>query len=59
MFTKALEHDSIVRHTDKFVFGRDPIAFTINNLSAKLDMENVAREVDHRFKASGRMNAWT
>ena len=57
LFTKALDHDSIVRHTEamgcEFVFGRDPIAFTVNNLSAKLSMESVAREI----KASGR--EWT
>ena len=58
-----LDHDSIVRHTEatgrEFVFVRDPIAFTVNNLSAKLSMESVAREMEHRFKASGKMDAWT
>ena len=49
LFTKALEHDSIVRHTEamgcEFMFGRDPIAFTGNNLSAKVSMEKVATEM--------------
>ena len=62
LFTKAPEHDSIV-HTEatgrEFVFGRDPIALTVNNLSAKLNMEKVAREVEHRFKTRGRKDAWT
>ena len=42
-------HDSIVRHTEamgcEFVFGRDPVALTVNKLIAKLNMENVAREL--------------
>ena len=62
LFTKAPDHDSIV-HTEatgrEFVFGRDPIALTVNNLSAKLNMEKVAREVEHRFKTRGRKDAWT
>ena len=63
LFTKALDHDSIVQHTDavgcEFIFGRDPIALTVSNLSAKLNMENAAREAEYRFKTSGRMDAWT
>ena len=35
LFTKALDRDSIVRHTEavgrEFMFGRDPIALTVNN----------------------------
>ena len=40
-------------------FGKDPTALTVNNLSAKVNMENMAREVEYRFKTSGRMDAWT
>ena len=44
LFTKALEHDSIRRHTEamgcEIMFGRDPIAFTVNDLSAKVSMRN-------------------
>ena len=58
LLTKALDHDSSVRHTEavgcEFVFGRDPIAFTVNNPSAKLSIEGVPQEMGHRFKASGR-----
>ena len=61
LFTKALDHDRIVRHT--VAIGWDsclgPIAFTVNNLSANVIMEKVAREVENRFKASERMDAWT
>ena len=53
---RRFDHDSIVRHTEamgcEFVFGRDPIAFTVNNLSAKVKVENLAREVKN-----GRVNA--
>ena len=63
LFTKAVEHDSIVRHTDAMgcecMFGRDPIALTVRNLNAKVNMENFAQEVEYRSKTSGRMDAWT
>ena len=52
LFTKARDHDSIRRHTEsmgsEFVFGRDPLAFTVNSLSAKVSMEKVAMEMDRR-----------
>ena len=58
LFTKAHEQCSIVRHPEAmgcdFTFGRDPIPLTVNNSTAKVDMENLAR-----FKTSGRMDAWT
>ena len=63
LFTKALEHDSIVRHTEAMgcecMFGRDPIALTVRILNAKVNMENFAQEVEYRSKTSGRMDAWT
>ena len=53
LFTKALEHDSIRRHTEamgcEFMIGRDPIALTVNNLSAKVNMEKLAMEVECGF----------
>ena len=37
LFAKALDHDSIVRPTEatgfEFKFGRNPLAFTVNNLN--------------------------
>ena len=63
LFTKALEHDSIRRNTEamgcQFTLGKDPIAFTVNNLSAKLSMEKLAVEMETRFRRKGRMGAWT
>ena len=60
---KALEQGSLVRHTEamgcEFMFGRDPIAFTVNNLNAKVNTDNLAQEVECRFKTSGRMGAQT
>ena len=51
LFTKALDHDSILRHTEamgcEYMFGRDPIALTVNSLNAKVDMENLAREMEY------------
>ena len=51
LFTKALDHDSIVRHTEvmgcELLFRRDPIAFTVNNMEKS------------SFKTSGKMDAWT
>ena len=43
----------------EFMFGRDPIALTVNNLNTKVKPENLARVVENRFKTSGRMDAWT
>ena len=58
-----LKRGSIVRHTEamgcEFMSGRDPAAFAVNDLNTKVNMENLAREVEHRFKTSGRMDAWT
>ena len=63
LFTKALEHDSIRRHTEamgcEFVFGRDPIAFTVHNSSEKVRIEKLAMEIESLFKTKGRMDAWT
>ena len=42
-----------------FMFGRDPIALTVNNLSAKVSMENLAMGMESRFNTEGRMDAWT
>ena len=40
LFTKALDHNSNMRHTEsmgsEFMFGRDPLAFIVNNSSATL-----------------------
>ena len=61
LFTKALEHDSVRRHTEamgcEFMFGRDPIAFTAHNhnMSANVIMAKVVLEAEEQFKASGRM----
>ena len=41
------------------MFGRDPIAFTANNLSAKVSIENLTLEAESRFKTNERMDAWT
>ena len=42
--------DSVRRHTETmrcaFVFGRDPMAFSVNNLSANVSMEKAAMEMD-------------
>ena len=38
------------------MFGRDPIALTVNNLSAKVSMEKLALRVENRLKTSGRMD---
>ena len=63
MFTKALDHDSTVRHTEamgcEFMFGREPVVFIDNKLSAKASLKKLALEVESRFKTSGRMDAWT
>ena len=40
------------------MFGKDPLAFTVNNISATLNMETVALEVEKRF-GKGRMDVWT
>ena len=62
-FTKALEHDSIRRHTEamgcEFVFGRDPIAFTVHNLSAKVRIEKIGngnREPVQDKRKNGRLD---
>ena len=63
LFAKAHAHHSIRRHTEamgcEFMFGRDPIAFTVNNFGAHVIMGKEASEVENGFKASGRMDAWT
>ena len=62
-FAKALDHDCIRRHTESLgsecMFGRDPHAFTVNNLSATLSMKKLAMEPERWFGAKGRMDAWT
>ena len=61
--TKALGHDSIVRHTVamgcEFMFRRDPIASTVNNMSANVSMGNSALEVENRSNTKDTMEAWT
>ena len=63
LFTKALDHDSIRSYTEStgsdFMFGRDPLAFTVNNLSATLSMETEATEMERQFGTKGRMDGWT
>ena len=49
LFTKALDHDSIVRHTEA-MFGRDPIAFTVNNPSATVSMQKLALGAGEHFQ---------
>ena len=44
LFTKALDHDTEAMGCE-FMFGRDPVAFTVNNLSAKVSMETMAIEI--------------
>ena len=63
LFTKALDHDSIRRHTEhmdsEFTHGKGPLALTVYSLSATLSMVKVAMEVEKRFGTIGRMDAWT
>ena len=63
LFTKALDHDSIRRHTESmgsaFMFGRDSLAFTVNNLSPTLSIKKLAMEMERRFGTKGRVDAWT
>ena len=65
LFTRALDQDSIVRHIEamgcELMFRRDPIAFSVNNLRAKVGMEKSAfgSGEQFEFKPSGRMDAWT
>ena len=63
LFTKALDHDSIVGHIETmgcdFMFRRVPIAFMVNSLSAKVNVEKLALELENRFKTSGRMRVDT
>ena len=59
LFTKALEHDSIRRHTEAMgceFCGRDPIALTVNSLSATVSMEIFAMEMESLFKTK---EGWT
>ena len=57
LFTKALDHDSIRRHTEfmgsEFACGRDPLVFTVNHPSATLKMERRWRS------SSGQVEEWT
>ena len=53
-FTKALDHGSIRRHIEamgcEFMFWREPIALTVNTLSAKVRKEMLAMEMESLFK---------
>ena len=46
LFTKALDHDSIKRHTESigcgFMFEKDPFALTVDNVSAALSVKTLA-----------------
>ena len=63
LFTKTLDHDSVRQHTgtmgSEFMFRRDPLALTVNNLSATLSMKKLPMEVERRFGTRRRMDAWT
>ena len=60
VFTKELDHDGVVRHTEvwevSFRFGRDPFALTVNNMSARVNMEKCAQGDGTKFKTMG---GWT
>ena len=62
-FTKALDHGSIRRHIEamgcELMFRREPIALTVNTLSAKVRKEILALEKESLFKTKRRMDAWT
>ena len=63
LFTMPLAHNSIKRHTEalgcEVMFGRDPIAFTVNSLSAKVSIEKLAVEMENQLKTKRRTDAWT
>ena len=63
LFTKALNHDSIKRHTEsmgcELMFERDPFALTVNNLSVTLSMKKLATETERLFGTKARIDAWT
>ena len=63
LFTKVLDHDSILRHTEamgaELRIGRDPIAITVNLYECRSVSEKLAQEVGIKFKTIGRIQAWT
>ena len=60
--TKALDHASIVKHTEamggEFMAWVDPLAFTVNSISARVSMEKLAQDVVIRVNTIGRIDAW-